>query len=150
MHQHMIWMNLFLCESTNYFSLDSHHRNNDRLDVMRKVRIDKRKNVNGWWGGFAGKFLVQRHFEVVQEKGESLDIELSLEDFRPQEQELIEKFPERFPDSPVGLELADRWGWRRNGHARRLDNDQRCSARKFTRACRQSALYVKRQGNADM
>jgi len=60
-------------------------------------------------GGFAGKFLVQRHFEVDQEKGESLDIELRLEDFRPQEQELIEKFPEKFPDSPVGLELVDWW-----------------------------------------
>jgi ferric-dicitrate binding protein FerR (iron transport regulator) len=60
-------------------------------------------------GGFAGKFLVQRHFEVVQETGESLDIELRLEDFRPQEQELIEKFPEKFPDSPIGLELLDWW-----------------------------------------
>jgi hypothetical protein len=60
-------------------------------------------------GGFAGKFLVQRHFEAVQEAGESLDIELRLEDFRPQEQELIEKFPGKFPDSPVDLELVDWW-----------------------------------------
>jgi len=60
-------------------------------------------------GGFAGKFLVQRHFEVVQETGKSLDIELSLEDFRPQEQELIDKFPEKFPNSAVGLELIDWW-----------------------------------------
>jgi hypothetical protein len=60
-------------------------------------------------GGFAGKFLVQRHFDVVQERDESLDVELRVEDFRPQEQELIEKFPEKFPDSPVGLELVDWW-----------------------------------------
>ena len=60
-------------------------------------------------GGFAGKFLVERNFEVIQKTGESLDIELRLEDFRPQEQELIEKFPEKFPDSPVGLELVDWW-----------------------------------------
>jgi len=60
-------------------------------------------------GGFAGKFVVERHFEVVQETGESLDIELGLEDFRPQDRELTEKFPERFPDSPVGLELFDWW-----------------------------------------
>ena len=31
------------------------------------------------------------------------------EDFRPQEEELPEKFPERFPGSPVGLELFDWW-----------------------------------------
>jgi len=60
-------------------------------------------------GGFAGKFLVERHFEVVQEAGESVDIELRLEDFRPQEQELTEKYPEGFPASPVGLELFDWW-----------------------------------------
>ena len=60
-------------------------------------------------GGFAGKFLVERRFDVVQETGESLDIELRLEDFRPQEQELAEKSPEKFPASPVGLELFDWW-----------------------------------------
>ena len=60
-------------------------------------------------GGFAGKFLVERHFEVVQETGESLDIELRLEDFRPQERELTQKYPEAFPASPVGLELFDWW-----------------------------------------
>lgn len=53
--------------------------------------------------------MVERHFEVIQETGESLDIELRLEDFRPQEEELTERFPERFPDSPVGLELVDWW-----------------------------------------
>jgi hypothetical protein len=60
-------------------------------------------------GGFAGKFLVERRFEVVHQTGESLDVELRLEDFRPQEQELIEQFPEKFPHSPVGLELVDWW-----------------------------------------
>lgn len=64
------------------------------------------RHVNG---GFAGKFLVERHFEVVQEAGKSLDIQLRLEDFRPQEEKLIEKYPEAFPASPVGLELFDWW-----------------------------------------
>ena len=60
-------------------------------------------------GGFSGKFLVQRRFEVVRATGESLNIEVRLEDFRPQEQELTVKSPEKFPDSPVGLELVDWW-----------------------------------------
>ncbi|MBC8217164.1 MAG: FecR domain-containing protein [Planctomycetes bacterium] len=60
-------------------------------------------------GGFAGKFLVERNFEDVQEGGKLLDIELNLEDFRPQEEELTEKQPELFPASPVGLELFDWW-----------------------------------------
>ena len=64
------------------------------------------RHVNG---GFAGKFLVERRFEVVPETGQSLDIELRLEDFRPQERELIEKHPEGFPAAPVGLELFDWW-----------------------------------------
>jgi hypothetical protein len=64
------------------------------------------RHVNG---GFAGKFVVERHFEVVQETDKYLDIELRLEDFRPQEEELTEKFPEKFPDSPIGLELVDWW-----------------------------------------
>ncbi|KPL27397.1 MAG: hypothetical protein AMJ72_09090 [Acidithiobacillales bacterium SM1_46] len=60
-------------------------------------------------GGFAGKFLVERHFNVVEETGQFVDIELRLEDFRPQEKELTEKFPDKFPDSPIGLELVDWW-----------------------------------------
>jgi len=64
------------------------------------------RHVNG---GFAGKFLVERRFDVVRKTGESLDLELRLEEFRPQEQELVEKSPEKFPASPVGLELFDWW-----------------------------------------
>jgi hypothetical protein len=60
-------------------------------------------------GGFAGKFVVERHFELAHETGESLDIELRLDDFHPQEQELTKKYPEGFPASPVGLELFDWW-----------------------------------------
>ncbi|MHC4431667.1 MAG: FecR domain-containing protein [Planctomycetota bacterium] len=60
-------------------------------------------------GGFAGKFLVERHFKVDQQTGESVDVELRLEDFRPQEQKLVERFPDEFPHSPVGLELVDWW-----------------------------------------
>ena len=60
-------------------------------------------------GGFAGKFVVERRLEAVEEAGQFVDIELGLEDFRPQEKELTERFPERFPDSPVGLELVDWW-----------------------------------------
>jgi len=60
-------------------------------------------------GGFAGKFLVERNFEDVLKGGKLLDIELHLEDFRPQEEELTEKQPDLFPASPVGLELFDWW-----------------------------------------
>jgi len=60
-------------------------------------------------GGFAGKFVVERDFGAVQKTGKSLDIELRLKDFRPQEQELTEKYPEGFPATPVGLELFDWW-----------------------------------------
>jgi hypothetical protein len=60
-------------------------------------------------GGFAGKFLVERDFEVVDETGRFVDIELGLEDFRPQEKELTDKHPDVFPGSPVGLELFDWW-----------------------------------------
>jgi hypothetical protein len=60
-------------------------------------------------GGFAGKFVVERRFELAHEAGEFLDIELRLDDFHPQEQELTKKYPEGFPASPVGLELFDWW-----------------------------------------
>jgi hypothetical protein len=60
-------------------------------------------------GGFSGKFLIERDFEVVEETGRFVDIELCLEDFRPQEKELTDKHPELFPGSPVGLELFDWW-----------------------------------------
>ena len=32
--------------------LDLHPQNYDRLNIMRKVWIYKRKNVKGWWGGW--------------------------------------------------------------------------------------------------
>ena len=60
-------------------------------------------------GGFAGKFVVERHFELAHETDEPLDIELRLDDFHPQEQLLTKKYPEGFPASPVGLELFDWW-----------------------------------------
>jgi hypothetical protein len=64
------------------------------------------RHVNG---GFAGKFLVERDFKADQKTGQSLDIELRLADFRPQEAKLIAKDPVAFPASPVGLELFDWW-----------------------------------------
>jgi len=60
-------------------------------------------------GGFAGKFLVERQFPNPRGRGEPLEIELRLEDFRPQDMELCEKFPRMFPGSPIGLELVDVW-----------------------------------------
>jgi integrase len=35
-----------------FFSLDSHPRNYDRLDIMRKVWVYKKKNTKGWWCGW--------------------------------------------------------------------------------------------------
>ncbi len=52
-------------------------------------------------GGFAGKYVAARKFEGIQETGEQLDVELRLEEFRPEES--------GFPDSPVGLILVDWW-----------------------------------------
>jgi hypothetical protein len=62
-------------------------------------------------GGFAGKFLVERQFPNPRTsgRGESLEIELRLEDFRPQDPGLCEEFPRMFPGSPIGLELVDVW-----------------------------------------
>ena len=60
-------------------------------------------------GGFAGKFLVERQFPNPVGGVEPLEIELRLEDFRPQDTALCEKFPRMFPDSPIGLELVDVW-----------------------------------------
>jgi len=33
------------------FRIDSHPYNYDRMDVMKKVWIYKRKGINGWWVG---------------------------------------------------------------------------------------------------
>ncbi len=52
-------------------------------------------------GGFAGKYVTARKLEVLQETDKTLDIELQLEEFRPQEEE--------FADSPIGLEIVDWW-----------------------------------------
>jgi hypothetical protein len=52
-------------------------------------------------GGFAGKYIAVRQFVLPQNTDERLEIELHLEEFRPQEEE--------FPDSPIGLELVDWW-----------------------------------------
>jgi hypothetical protein len=52
-------------------------------------------------GGFAGKYVAARKFTVIQKRDEHLDVELHLEDFRPQEK--------NFPDSPIGLVLVDWW-----------------------------------------
>ncbi len=52
-------------------------------------------------GGFAGKYVAARKFEVIQKTDETLDVELHLEDFKPQEKS--------FPDSPIGLVLVDWW-----------------------------------------
>ena len=52
-------------------------------------------------GGFAGKYVAARQVQRRGESDESLDIELDLGDFRPQEKE--------FADSPIGLELVDWW-----------------------------------------
>lgn len=60
-------------------------------------------------GGFAGKFLIERRFEVMAEQGEAMEIQLRLDTFAPQERELTEKYPEGFPASPIGLELFDWW-----------------------------------------
>jgi len=68
-------------------------------------------------GGFAGKFLVERQFPDTDGRGEPLDIELRLADFRPQDTELCEKFPRMFPGSPIGLELVDVWCFTINANA---------------------------------
>ena len=52
-------------------------------------------------GGFAGKYVAARTLDVPPGAGESLELDVRLADFRPQEEE--------FPDSPVGLELVDVW-----------------------------------------
>ena len=52
-------------------------------------------------GGFAGKYVAARQFDRLQKTDERLEIELRLEEFKPQEEE--------FADSPIGLELVDWW-----------------------------------------
>jgi len=52
-------------------------------------------------GGFAGKYVTVRKVSGADKTDQRLDIELPLEEFRPQEKE--------FPASPVGLELVDLW-----------------------------------------
>jgi len=52
-------------------------------------------------GGFAGKYVTARQVGLGEQTDRRLEIELPLEDFRPQERE--------FPDSPLGLELVDLW-----------------------------------------
>lgn len=52
-------------------------------------------------GGFAGKYVAARKFEGIQETDKQLDLELRLEEFKPQEKD--------FPNSPVGLVLVDWW-----------------------------------------
>jgi hypothetical protein len=52
-------------------------------------------------GGFAGKYLAPRKIEVSKERGELFDIEMRLEEFKPEEA--------RFPVAPIDLELVDCW-----------------------------------------
>jgi len=52
-------------------------------------------------GGFAGKYVTVRKVSLADKTDQRLEIELPLDDFRPQEKE--------FPVSPVGLELVDLW-----------------------------------------
>lgn len=52
-------------------------------------------------GGFAGKYVAARRFELSQQADERLEMELHVEQFKPQEEE--------FADSPIGLELVDWW-----------------------------------------
>lgn len=52
-------------------------------------------------GGFAGKYVVARRIEVTEQPGQGFDIQLRLEEFKPEEA--------RFPGVPIGLELADCW-----------------------------------------
>jgi len=52
-------------------------------------------------GGLAGDYAVARRLEVKDNTGGPLDVELHLEDFRPQ--------GERLPDSPIGLILVYCW-----------------------------------------
>jgi len=52
-------------------------------------------------GGFAGKYVTARQVDLPEKTDQRLEIELPLEEFRPQERE--------FPRSPIGLELVDWW-----------------------------------------
>jgi len=52
-------------------------------------------------GGFAGKYVAARRFELPQKADERLEIELHVEEFKPPGEE--------FADSPIGLELVDWW-----------------------------------------
>jgi len=51
--------------------------------------------------GFAGKYSVARRIEVSEEGGGHFDIELRVEEFKPEEA--------RFPAVPIDLELVDCW-----------------------------------------
>jgi ferric-dicitrate binding protein FerR (iron transport regulator) len=52
-------------------------------------------------GGFAGKYVASRRFDLTQKADGHLEIDLVLREFLPQEKE--------FPDSPIGQELVDWW-----------------------------------------
>jgi len=70
-----------------------------RIDVSGDVYFGlTTKHVKG---GFAGKYVAVRKVQRSGTSDQSLDIELHLEEFRPQEKE--------FADSPIGLELVDCW-----------------------------------------
>ena len=60
-------------------------------------------------GGFAGKYVTARRISLPAETDRRLDIELPLQEFRPQERE--------FPSSLVGLELVDWWCFTTNQDA---------------------------------
>jgi len=55
------------------FSLDLHPFSNDRLNIMRKVWIYKRKNINGWWVGW---------YESGKRKTKALPSKILAEHFR--------------------------------------------------------------------
>ena len=56
------------------FSLDSHPHNYDRLDVMRKVWIYKRRSIKGWWVGW---------YESGKRKTKALPTKALAEHYRP-------------------------------------------------------------------
>ena len=50
-------------------------------------------------GGFAGKYVAST--EITTEPGEIFELEIPIEDFKPEE--------EKFPASPVGMEMIHWW-----------------------------------------
>lgn len=59
-------------------------------------------------GEFAGKFRAQRWLNP-DETGAAFEIDLSLGEFQPDEQRLVDGDPSRFPPNPAGLFLLDWW-----------------------------------------